>query len=335
MKFRVNFAFVFIVALLGNAQSSSKPSIEDALEKYGFTENHVISENDTVTYYLKSYRKKPENLVVFVQGTDPFPIFFNKKIEGKATPIKMFNDDYKLLDSTYIYAIVSKPGLSGIFQRNGFNPPWQYQAKNYREYRVAQIDRSIDDIVKNHMGRPKKVVVYGHSEGAQIASYLPLRNKYITHLGFWSGNVLNNFYEFALFERIAALKGHQTDSIAHENILGLLEWYKNVVANPESTEKDNWGYTNKRWSSYEEAPINNLLKIDIPIYAFFATKDESTPIETAYLLPVQFMQNRKGNLTFDVCIDCDHIYREKTQGGFVPHWEEIFKKFIDWTEDTK
>lgn len=75
-----------------------------------------------------------------------------------------------------------------------------------------------------------------------------------------------------------------------------------------------------------------MLKIDIPIYAVFATGDESTPIETAYLLPIQFMQNRKDNLTFEVCMYCDHSYRENNAGKKISHWNEIFEKFIEWTK---
>ncbi|MFS4446178.1 hypothetical protein [Maribacter sp. 2307UL18-2] len=329
---RLKYFFLFFTVLALNAQKSQTSNIATALEKYGLTEQRIISENDTVVYYLKAYTTKPDKLVVFIQGTDPFPIFFNQRSNGELTPTKTFNSDYRLLDSTYAYAIVAKPGLSGIFQKEGFTVPKKYHDKNYREYRVAQIDASIDDILENHMVSPKKVVVYGHSEGAQIASSLALKNEHITHLGFWSGNVLNNFYEFALFERIAALKGQQNDSTAHENIMGLLGWYQSIITNPNSTEMDNWGFTNKRWSSYEEAPLNNLLKIDIPIYTLFATLDESTPIETAYLLPVQFLQKRKNNLSFNLCMGCDHSYQKKNANGMESQWEDEFKEFISWTD---
>lgn len=307
-------------------------TIDDVLKTFGFTEQKVITDSDTITYYLKNYTTKPKNLVVHIQGTDPHPLFFYRVDgDGNAELLKYFNDDYKALDSTYTYAIIAKPGLSGIFNRDNFSVPKKYHENNYREYRVNQIDLVIEDIIQHHLNNPKKIIVYGHSEGAQIAASLVKVNKSITHVGFWSGNVLNNFYEFALFERIEVLKGNQTDSTAHSNIMGLMHWYKSIIENPESTETDQWGYTNKRWSSYEEAPVNDLLKVNIPIYAVFATKDESTPIETAYLLPMQFMQNRKDNLTFEICMDCDHTYKEKKDGKTISHWNEIFKKFIEWT----
>jgi pimeloyl-ACP methyl ester carboxylesterase len=307
-------------------------TIDDALNTFGFTEQEIVLDSDTITYYLRNYTTKPNNLVVYIQGTDPYPVFFyQKKRDGTTKLIKWFNDDYKTLDSTYTYAIISKPGLSGIFNKDDFSIPGKYHKNNYKEYRVNQIHLTIKDIRQRHLSNSGKIIVYGHSEGAQIAAALATVDKNITHLGFWSGNVLSNFYEFALFERIAVLKGHQTDSAAHANITGLIHWYQDIIENPLSTAVDQWGYTNRRWSSYEEAPIDNLLKIDIPIYAVFASGDESTPIETAYLLPVQFMQNRKDNLTFEICMGCDHSYREKKDGKMINHWNKIFEEFIEWT----
>ena len=209
--------------------------------------------------------------------------------------------------------------------------PEEYYIKNHLEYRIKQIDLSIKDIIKNHITAPDKIIVYGHSEGATIAAPLALKNKAITHLGFWSGNVLNNFYEFALFNRIESLTGKQSDTLAHQNIMEIIEWYKSVIDNPNLTDIDHFGYTNKRWSSFEKAPIEYLLELDIPIYAYFATEDESTPIETAYLLPIQFMQKRKSNLTFDVCIGCNHTYEEERNGVLIKNWNKVFEDFINWT----
>ena len=71
--------------------------------------------------------------------------------------------------------------------------------------------------------------------------------------------------------------------------MSIIEWYKSVVKNPSPTEIDP-GCTNKRWSTYEKAPFDHLIGLTIPIYALFGTEDESTPIETAYLLPIKFIE---------------------------------------------
>ena len=320
-----------LITVKGISQTVLTPTINDALNEYGFIEGRIIKSSDTITYYIRNYKKKPTKLVVFIQGTDANPIFSYKIKNGKQSIYRWFGDEYKSLDSTYTYAIIPKPGLAGIFDDEKISVPKEYYKKNYLDYRVMQINLSIEDIIRNHLKKPKKIIVYGHSEGAVIGASLANKNKNITHLGFWSGNVLNNFYEFSLFNRIEKLQGKLSDSLAHKNIMAIMDWYKSVIENPNSTEVDHFGFTNKRWSSFEKPPIDDLLRLTIPIYAVFGSKDESTPIETAYLLPVQFMQKRKNNLTFEVCINCNHAYLEKKNEEVIKHWNRIFKEFIDWT----
>ncbi len=324
---------ILLIPIFLNAQIQDGPLLKNALEKFDFIQNEIIDDSDTITYYLKNYHaQKPTKLIVFIQGTDANPLFSYKIVNGQPTYYRWFLDDYKNIDSTSTFAIIPKPGMAGLYQDDKITIPPKYHKSNCKAYRVNQIHQSIEHIVNNHMERPDKVIVYGHSEGAAIASALALKNDKITHLGFWSGNVLNNFYEFSLFNRIDALKGNMSDSTAHENIMGILGWYNGVIENPSSTELDHFGFTNKRWATYEKPPIEELLEIEIPIFAMFATKDESTPIETAYLIPIQFMEHRKSNLTFEVCIDCDHGYIQKNDDHEINHWDSIFAKFMEWTE---
>ncbi|WP_405205366.1 hypothetical protein [Aquimarina sp. LLG6339-5] len=330
--FAALFTFIFSICL---AQKNDPPTITEALKKYDFIEEQLINGNDTITYYLKNPKAKPHNLVVFIQGTDANPIFSYSINEDKTTYYRWFGEDYKSLDSTYTYAIIPKPGMDGLYKDGEIIIPESYYEKNHLDYRIKQIDLSINHIFENHLTKPKKIIVYGHSEGASIGAALATINEKITHLGFWSGNVLNNFYEFSLFNRIESLKGKLSDEEAHQGIINILEWYKSVVKNPTSTKIDHFGFTNKRWSTYEKAPIDYLTQLNIPIYALFGTEDESTPIETAYLLPVKFIENRKENLTFEVCIGCDHSYKEKIEEKQKSHWSEQFTKFIEWTDKTK
>lgn len=327
--------FLLVVSAIQAQEIKPIPSIDAALKKYDFVQGQVIDKKDTIIYYLKNYQKKPTRLVVYIQGTDPNPIFTYSLNKGEYSLSRWFGDDYKLLDSTYTYAIIPKPALAGIFDRSKLEVPKEYHEKNYLEYRIRQIDLSIKDIIKRHLAKPEKIIVYGHSEGATIAAPLALKNKSITHLGFWSGNVLNNFYEFSLFNRIESLTGKQSDSLAHQNIMEIIDWYSSVIKKPILTDTDPMGYTNKRWSSFEKAPIEYLLKLDIPIYAYFATEDESTPIETAYLIPIQFMQNRKNNLTFNVCIGCNHSYEKEINSKKIKLWPKVFEEFIHWTDVEK
>jgi hypothetical protein len=326
---------VLLISFISPSQVKNKPTIENALKTFDFIQSKIIHQNDTITYYLKNYKEKPSNLVVFIQGTDANPIFSYDTINKKNNFYRWFGDDFKKLDSTYTFAIIPKPGMEGLYKGDAIVIPKKYYENNYLDYRVKQVDVSINHIIENHLMKPEKIIVYGHSEGAAIGATLASKNKQITHLGFWSGNVLNNFYEFSLFNRIESLTGKISDDQAHQNIMGILEWYKAVTKDPNATKLDHFGFTNKRWSSFEKAPIDYLTQLDIPIYALFGTEDESTPIETAYLLPVKFIENKKENLTFEVCIGCNHSYEKETKEGQKSLWIEQFEKFMEWTKKTE
>ncbi len=331
MKIIVVSLFLFSFHLC-YSQSTAKPNIADALERFGFIEEQVIAKQDTITYYLKDVDKKVRKLVLFIQGTDANPIFSYAEKDSQISYYRWFVDDYLMLDSSYTFAIIPKPGMAGLYSDTDIQIPQEYYEKNHLEYRVRQLDASIEHIKENHMAKPEDIIVYGHSEGAVIGAALAAKNKSITHLGFWSGNVLHNFYEFSLFNRIESIQGNISDKEAHENIMGILGWYASVIDQANSTEIDHFGFTNKRWSSYEKAPLEYLNQLSIPIYALFAFKDQSTPIETAYLLPISFLEKRKDNLTFEVCLECDHSYNIHTEEGEKSLWSMQFQGFMEWTE---
>lgn len=199
MKKNIIFLFL-LISISTNAQIKDGELLENTLRKFDFIEGKIIEDSDTITYYLKNYHnKKPTKLVVYIQGTDANPIFSYKIENGKPIYYRWFVDDYKNIDSTSTFAIIPKPGMEGVFKEGKIIIPQKYYDNNYKDYRVNQIHQSIEHIVSNHMERADKVIVYGHSEGATIASSLALKNDKITHLGFWSGNVLNNFYDKMLY----------------------------------------------------------------------------------------------------------------------------------------
>ena len=165
-------AFLSLIPPICLAQNNSGPTIQNALDTYDFIQEQFITDNDTITYYLKNSRVKPNNLVVYIQGTDANPIFSNSVKEGKTIYYRWFGEEYKHLDSTYTYAIIPKPGMAGLYKDGEIAVPKRYYEKNHLDYRIKQIDVSIDHIIENHLSEPKKIVVYGHSEGAAIGAAL-------------------------------------------------------------------------------------------------------------------------------------------------------------------
>jgi len=64
-----------------------------------------------------------------------------------------------------------------------------------------------------------------------------------------------------------------------------------------------------------------------------AGRDESAPIESTYLIPLEFARLGKTNLRYEICYECDHGFAiEKKDGENEERWAQIFDNFIKWTE---
>ncbi len=316
-----------------NPLLSQKPPKKELVTPFGFKEHNLVTPNDTIHYY--SFQKNPENtvkgLVVYVQGSDPSPQFFYQLKEGKVLPGAWIKSDYKRIPDDHMYIIVEKTGFEGVFEMKDTHIPAKYHRKNSLHHRVSRISAVITFLHQQYS--PQKLIVYGHSEGAPVAAKLATLNNHITHLGFWAGNVLPDFFDFALQSRIAFYKGTQTDLESQESVHEAIDYFSKVVAKDTSSSAvDDFGYTNKRWWSYAEPPINYLIQLTIPVYVQVGTQDQSAPIESSYLIPLEFARLGKKNLTYKVCQGCDHGFSETLPNGSKrKHWDTVFDTFLKWT----
>lgn len=333
MRFVVCLVGLFIGA--GLSGQNNPPGPQDVLDKFGFTAHHIGQGVDTVQFYLHQKKDShPKYLVLYLQGTSPDPLFSIEKEAGKFNTYRWFPDDYKSLNEDYAFAVIAKTGIPGILEIDDKRDVASYHQFNSLDHRVAQADTVINYLSQNMGMSLEKVIVYGHSEGAPVAAKLGTVNQKITHLGFWAGNALPDFYDFVLFNSHSAWSGQISQEKAVENNLALIQSFQKIAEDPGDTNAEDLDdYSNKRWWSYAEPPINQLLNIEIPIFVQVAGNDESAPIESTYLIPLEFARLRKANLTYEVCVPCDHSFVvEKEDGTTEDRWRSIFQRFISWTE---
>lgn len=330
-NYRILTCFILLITFFQvNAQNLK----EKALNRFGFKEYSILTENDTIYYYVhQKENSKPNKVVIYLQGTTPIPepFFEVEETENGNKYFQYFSSDYNLLDKEYIYVIISLPGTPAV-KGYGTLDLEKYNSLNSLDYRVFAADTVINHIAE-YLFEPEKIIVYGHSEGAFVAPKLATVNERITHLGVWGGSALPDFFDFILFDRKANLRGEQSDSLTQKNINQTIELFQIVAKDSLNTVPSNKNeiteYTNKRWWSYSEPTINHLVKIDIPIYVQLGTEDESSPIESNYLIPLEFARLGKTNLTFNVCVGCDHGFKNVNTGK--DNWSDIFRKFIEWS----
>ena len=307
------------------------PTKTEIVRHYGFEQKSIEQANEEIVFYTYQKGKKAKTkLILYLQGSDPSPQFSYRIKENRIEKLCWLNGEFNSVSEEYLYVVIEKIGFEKAINEEYIPTPKIYQEKNSLEHRVSRADAVIEHLTLNHAF--EKVIVYGHSEGAPVGAKLATVNKKITHLGFWAGNALPDFYDFILENRIEYHKGAISDSTAQLRINQNIKIFKEIVQDSLNTGGD--GYTNLRWWSYSEPPINHLLQIDIPIYVQVASLDKSAPIESTYLIPLEFARLKKPNLTYKVCVGCDHGFSISTKDGKVERkWKEIFKDFLSWTEN--
>ena len=325
--------FLFLLLANSSLYSQSIPSKQDLVNHYGFVQHELLTDQERIVYYThQKGSAEKSKLVVYLQGSDPSPLFSYSLDQGEIKRFCFLPADFQRVGEEYLFVAIEKIGFEEVIDENNIPKPPIYQTQNSLHNRVFRANEVINHLNSTHSF--SHIIVYGHSEGAPVAAKLATTNPHITHLGFWAGNALPDFFDFVLETRKEYYKGNIDMQTAQDQIDETIQEFVEEVAK-DTANVSTGGYTHLRWWSYAEPPIHHLLTLDIPIYVQVATEDESAPIESTYLIPLEFARLQKSNLTYKVCVGCNHSFRIPGQQGNAGNkWPEIFTNFIQWTEMT-
>lgn len=322
------FKFIILLFLTLKTFGQFNPKIDE------YRHYSIIKKNDTINFHLYSSEKieKLNSILLFLQGSGAEP-FLSVKIEGKTKYIKSHIPfDLDKIPKNFAFVVISKKGIPFSIKDTEFKTPKSFYENESLEYRAKQADEVIKYIKKNLIHKPLKVIAIGHSEGSDVVAKLGTINKELTHIGFWAGDGNTQYYDFALFTRKEVQKGNLTELQGKMKIDSLLNQFREIQKNENSITKFWEGHSFRRWSKFSEPSIENLLKIKIPIFATACGKDESVPIESSYLIPIEFIRHKKENLTFKVYPNYDHSFMIRSENQKTEyHWMDIFEEFMNWT----
>ena len=298
----------------------------------------IRKNNDTINYHIYSKKNLSEvrNFILFIQGSGSEPLFTIKKDEKSTSISSTIPFDLDKIPDKYAFVVVSKKCLPFSVTNKEFKTPKCFYQSEGLNYRVWQNDEVITDVVSKRIKRVEKILTIGHSEGSDVVAKLGTINKKITHIGFWSGGGNTQFYDFALFIRKKVNENKIDENTAKVKLDSLFNEIKNIQANPKSITKMWEGNTYRRWNQFSEPAIENLLKINKPLYVALGAKDESVPVESGLLIPIEFLKHKKTNLTFKLYPDYDHSFNKvptSEKEDWEEHWTDVFKEFLMWVEN--
>lgn len=303
-----------------------------------FKHYSVVSENDTIEYhtYAKKNIDSLNTILLYIQGSKASSLYQVERKNGvlsigTTVPIRL-----KTIPENYLFVLISKKGIPFCTQMDEeIKIPESYYINQTLDYRVFQANEVLKDLSKKYNNHFKKIIALGHSEGSDVIAKLGAVNDDITHFGYWSGGGYTQFLDFITYITKKVDKGEMSEEDAQIKINSTFNDLKDIMANPNATDKTWKGKDNsyKRWSHFSEPPVENLLKINKPIFVAIGTKDRSVAVESAYLIQIEFIRHKKTNLTFKAYPYLDHGFGKKLENGkYERHWNDVFKEFIKWVE---
>jgi pimeloyl-ACP methyl ester carboxylesterase len=248
--------------------------------------------------------------------------------------------NYDSLAAWYHIVFISKPGVplvDSVFVPSLDSPidyttPSEYTKKLSAEWRAQAASLVLDFLTAKLPIDKKKIVVMGYSEGAQVAPHVAVLNKKVTHVICLVGNGLNQFYDFIIQERLRAVRGEVTEDQAQQNIDTLLGYFRDIYAEPSSTDKQWAGHSYQRWASFCMIdPLDYLLQLNIPVYLVKGTADENTQILSTDYVALEFLRRGKHNLTYKTYTGCNHFFqRMNNDGKPEDKMDEVIGEAMGW-----
>lgn len=320
------------------------PFITYSQSNYGFSSFEIQDDSlGKIEYHLTNESKlEPKGLMLYLDGSGAFPLFQQMGTGvGSTIPI-----NYRSLRDDYFFAVISKPGIPfkdtvGFDKERGiptYDTPDAYTNLLSLFWRVDAADLVIDQIMNDYPIDTSRIVILGFSEGSQVGPYLLSKNKNITHAILLAGNGLNQFIDFIITARLQSYAGIISEQAAQSKVDSLFTQYEKIYKTPNSTDKEWYGHTYKRWASFcSSDPYIELTRSDIPIYIAKGSKDENSVIGSDYI-KLDFLRRGKTNLTYKTYTDCDHQFNvvTKTDGKVIsvePKLGLVLAKAFEWLKE--
>ena len=308
----------FLLLLLLSHAMLGQDSFKDQFQVFSF-ESKELGKVEFCTFKSSIDKKKP--LLIFIHGSGNEPTFCYQT-DLKTYAWKGFLEIEKYKDKYHVIS-VSKPGipLFDTVQKDPVNFQTSYPLNDEfvnrysLEWRAKAASLIIDKAIKWLPVDQSKILVIGHSQGGQVAPKVAVLNKKVTHVVLLNANSLNHLYDFVLQERLAAFTGDQSFDQTQQNIDTLLANYQKIFADPLSRSKTWNDETYYRWASFsDETPLENMLKLKIPIMVVAGGKDlwGSFIMNTDYVA-IEFLRQQKNNLTYKVYPNANHFLQDELE----------------------
>lgn len=258
-----------------------------SLPVFGFTR---LTTSDAYGRTIESYLSdapdaEPRPLVVSVQGSgcgSVFGLTDSGRVYGGLQNVVLgdFGDRVRVL-------VVEKPGVAFGDQPDrpgiGEGCPEVFLREHTVERWTEALRASIAHAVEQPGVDPGRVLILGHSEGADMAAHVAAADpELVSHIALLAGAGVSQLFDMMLLAGQPRADG-EPEADRNARVLEVLETWQRIAADPDSTTMMAWGHPYRRWSSFmanSSAASLERIATTTPMFLAQGTADRSSPIES-------------------------------------------------------
>src|SRR5690554_2375533 len=319
---------------------------QNKIEGTSYTHFQLKSKKDTIDFVIADTNltvNKP--LLLFCQGSQPVPLFFDFKEHG-VYPSSLSNFDINELNKYYHVVVISMPKTPIMVGNDHLNKQYNYVTDTSNQYSYS-LEYLKADYSENYINRANKVlkflskqkwinsdkiVVAGHSQGARVAVGIASSNKQVTELGLFgynpNGRIDQAIRQIRKNAESGKISWEKADSLQQEQY----DFFK-MIQNPDSLDAHP---SLTSWKSFSKPTLNELIQLKIPVYIAYGSED--IVADYCDLLPFHFIENKKTNYSIKRYPNLEHNFFPVDESGKPNHsegkWIIVMNEFIKWTNNT-
>ncbi len=275
----------------------------------------------------------PRPLLIYIDGSGAQSQF--TLLDDGRVSVGLLGLAYKQAGDRFAVAGCDKRGVEfgkgGRSAGSGEGASPEYTQSATYDGRVSEVRLLIDALAAQPWIDASKIVLVGHSEGADVAAGVAAADPRVTHVAFLAGGGPTQMFDLMVLRRKAMAAGGATAEQIEQSIAELEEDYRRVFAAPDSADDLFMGHAYRRWSSFfAHPPVDNLLRSRAKLFLMHGSQDQSVPIESFDLLVADLIRAGRKDVEVRRCANCDHSLSDIGGSGAQAALEQVFADIAAW-----
>lgn len=291
----------------------------EALATAGFESKTIQDDSGrSITYHISRPKAARAPLLLMIQGSGCGPVLAQS---GEKVTSTIFNLQPFALEGKFAVLAVEKPFAreTVTFDGSAKDCPIKFNADFTAETWLKALQASLGDARKLPWVDAKRTLLFGHSEGAVMASMLAAADSQVTDVISIGGSGTTQLFDFVALA--------YTCFDAPACLADIDRTRRDIAADPGSSTSFAWGHPYKRWASFLQVDAgDNLLRSKARVYLAFGTNDRAVPA-VSQEIAVARLQSAGRDITVRRVVDANHSL---VKGSGYKTTDQEYRLALDW-----